>query len=80
MGDRPGIGSITSSYLPYMDRFGQNSFVSTNLTVVRPKVESSMRATRPSTNFGYVIPPCPLGTATKHSPMGIAQAIVTQHP
>jgi hypothetical protein len=75
-----GSGAITSSYLPYMDRFGQNSFVSTNLTVVRPKVESSMRATRPSTNFGYVIPPCPLGSATKHSAMGVAQAIVTQHP
>jgi hypothetical protein len=75
-----GSGAIASSYLDYMDRFGQNTFSSTNLTTIRPKVQSTMRQTRASTNFGFVIPPCPLGDAKKHSPLGLAQAIVTQHP
>jgi hypothetical protein len=75
-----GSGAIASSYLPYTTRIGQNTFPGTNRTVVRLTTEQTMGQSKTTTNFGYFVPPCPLVPGGSLSPLGLVQAIVTQHP
>ena len=75
-----GHGSlpITSSWLPYIKRLGQNTFPGTDTTVVHPPTEQTMGQTQPTTSFGYYVPPCPIGGSL--SKLGLVQAIVLNHP
>jgi hypothetical protein len=76
-----GSGAITSSWLPYVTRIGQNSFPGTNTTVVRPATEPTMGRTKTTTSFGFFVPPCPLITNRGSlSKLGVVQAIVLNHP